>query len=107
MQTEASPDGHLNLLYARVHDTRSEGAASTTSENAFAPQTVGTAERSLFGAREVVPNDDDEVPKQQGQGGTDIKQKELHKSPKSLSRFWQRSVVAGGRTHSHLARHIT
>jgi hypothetical protein len=63
--------------------------------------------RSLFGARKVVPNDDDEVPKQQGQGGTDIKQKELHKSPKSLSRFWQRSVVTGGRTHSHLARHVT
>jgi len=107
MQTETSPDGHLILLFPRVHDTRSEGAAGTTSEKASAAQTVGTAERSLFGARKVVPNDDDKVPKQQGQGGTDIKQQELHKSPKSLSRFWQRSVVTGGRTHSHLARQVT
>jgi hypothetical protein len=54
MQTEVSPDGHSILLYPRVHDIKSEGAASTTSEKESAVQTVGTAERSLFGARKVL-----------------------------------------------------
>jgi hypothetical protein len=54
-----------------------------------------------------VPNDGDEVTEQQDQRGTDIKQKELHKSPKSLSRLWQRSLVTGSHSHSHLARQVT
>jgi hypothetical protein len=62
--------------------------------------------RWLFGTRKVVPNDDDEVTEQQDQRGTDIKQNELHKSPKSLSHLRQRSLVTGSRAHSHLARHV-
>ena len=63
--------------------------------------------RGLFGTGKVVPNDDAEVTEQQDQRGTDIKQNELHKSPKSLSHLRLRSLVTGSRAHSHLARHFT
>jgi hypothetical protein len=83
---------------------------STTLEARAAAALLAVREEGrgggLFGTRKVVPNDDDEVTEQQDQRGTDIKQNELHKSPKSLSHLRQRSLVTGSRAHSHLARHV-
>jgi hypothetical protein len=54
-----------------------------------------------------MPYDGDEVTEQQNKRGTDIKQKELHKSPAPSSHFRQRTLVASSRTYIHPTTYIT
>jgi hypothetical protein len=54
-----------------------------------------------------MPYDGDEVTEQQNKRGTDIKQKELHKSPASSSHFRQRTLVASRRTYIHPTTYVT
>jgi hypothetical protein len=59
---------------------------------------------SGLGVRQVVPNDNGQVPEQQDERSGDINNQEFHKSAKPSTLQPAGSLVTGKRRHSHLAR---